>query len=161
MTHRIRNLLGMPVLALGLAGCFQDPMSSKPTPVPIERITPPGGEWHSGLTDPTRRVIGDAETFEKVWTAAYGTNSPIPVVDFTQEAVIVVAMGTQGSGGFSILVRDVTAHGQRVEVAVDLVRPGSGCGVPWILTQPTDMVTMPAPGGMTEFRDQTIVHDCD
>jgi hypothetical protein len=151
----------MPVVALGLAGCFQNPMSSTPTPLPIERITPPGGEWHSGLTDPTRRVIRDAKTFETVWASAYGSNSALPAVDFTREAVVVVAMGTKGSGGFSILVREVTVHGQRVEVAVDLVGPGSGCGVPWVVTQPTDMVTMPAPIGMTEFRDQQIVHDCD
>ena len=152
----------VPLLAL-LTGACVESESTAPRPLPIERIIPTVGREFTGLRDPARLVIRDARRFAEVWREAYAGYQPapaVPEVDFTRQLIIVVAMGEQRSGGYAIDVTEVSATGGKLVVQVKSAVPGSSCATHDALTQPIDIVKVPARSGAVEFHDRTGTHDC-
>jgi PrcB C-terminal len=65
------------------------------------------------------RRASDLETF---WRR-FDPSSPPPVVDFSRYDVVVVLMGTQRSGGYSVRVASAERKGRDLVVSVLLCRP--------------------------------------
>ena len=150
--------VGLGLLAL-LPGCLDEDVV-RPTPLPIERLTPAGGASFSGLTDSLRVVVGDAATFAQWWTAAW-PEEPLPDVDFGSHTVIVAAMGERSSSGFSIRVDEVLSEGYGLRVLVRTEVPGTSCSVATVMTQPTDFVSVAVRGKPVRFVEEREVTDCD
>ena len=144
-------------LALFTGGC----MSTGPNslrPLPVERIARSCCREFSGLRDPARLVIREPGRFAQVWRDAYGAYEPappVPDVDFSRDMVIMVAMGEQRSGGNAIEVTNVVAVGSRLVVEVKTAVPGPGCATHDALTQPHDMVKVPALSAVVQFHDRS------
>ena len=150
--------------ALALAGCNSTDSMSVGA-LPIERITPFSGQpvFVSGLTQPLRVAIHDEATFAKVWTQAFGGMSPmppLPTIDFTAQQVVVVALGSRATGGYRITVESAVADAREVVIGVDALSPGSGCGVPQIVTAPADFVAIPLSSRLIRFEDRATVNNC-
>ena len=157
-------LLAGFAFALALAGCHSGDTLSVGA-LPIDRITPFSGQpvFVSGLSQPLRMVIRDEATFSKVWTQAFGGMSPIPplpTIDFRTQQVVVVALGSRATGGYRITVESAVADEHDVVIGVDAVSPGSGCGVPQMITAPADFVAIPISSRLVRFEDRATVHDC-
>ena len=81
------------------------PVSNQvPTRVVSFRIIAGTGE-SSGLTEPGLHVLRDRGDFERLWSVVQSQHSAslaAPHVDWSQETVVVVALGTRPTGGYTI-----------------------------------------------------------
>lgn len=103
---------------------------------------------YSGLKEPMVLLVTDPGEWEEVWrrhTAGVAKPSPAPVVDFGQEAVVVVTLGERRSGGYSITVTGIRLEGDRLVVQVRQQSPPPGAITTMALTQPYHMVAIPRP----------------
>ena len=67
-----------------------------------------------------------------------------PAVDFTQDLVVAVAAGQQSSGGYEVVIDKVTQNNGELMIEVVETSPGPNCMTTTALTQPVDVVVMPA-----------------
>jgi len=90
-----------------------------------------------------------------------GSVPTIPVVDFSREMLVVVALGSHSSGGYGILIDGASeAASGNVSIAVRSISPGAGCGVTAAFTQPVDIARMPRRDGAVSFAERSEVTDC-
>jgi hypothetical protein len=126
------------------------------TAVEIRRI----GRWvSSGIRGARRLVIRDPANWGHFWSElGAGVR---PEVDFRNDLVIAVAAGERSSGGHDIEVRQVTLAGGQLRIAVLETYPSSGCVTTAAMTQPVDVVMVPA-AGVTgwSFIDSRTVGTC-
>ncbi|HEX8243327.1 MAG TPA: protease complex subunit PrcB family protein [Longimicrobium sp.] len=155
-------------------GCSAPTASSGPrdqrsaasaTALPVNRLRaePYSFAYYSGMADSARVTVRDAGAWRQAWSAVWRGSSPVPAlpqIDFGQEMVVVVALGTRNSGGYSILVDSAYQYGDRVEVVVRKESPGSRCFTTAALTQPVDIARIPASTLPVRFRERSFVHDC-
>ena len=109
--------------------------------VEIRRI----GRWvSSGIKGARQLVIRDPATWSQFWSElGAGVR---PQVDFGRDLVIAVASGERTSGGHDIEVQRVTRSGGELRIEVLRTAPGPGCMTTAALTQPVDVVLVPAAG---------------
>jgi hypothetical protein len=110
------------------------------------------GQWlHTGIEEPRRQVIRDANGWAQFWSElAMGDR---PEVDFTHDLVIAVASGQQRTGGFGISVERVSQREGELTIQVVETSPGPDCVTTSELTQPVDVVAIP----LTNVRSWTFV----
>ena len=119
--------------------------------------------YYSGFDRPMRAVIRDQETWRTAWATLYARSSPVPAVpavDFSRSAVILVALGTRGSGGYDITISRVARDAGLVYVQVTSTSPGERCGTTLALTQPVDIVVLPHTVERAAFVEWKAVHQC-
>jgi hypothetical protein len=122
-----------------------------------------GFTQYSGISDSSRLVIRDAASWKSYWNAIHRPFIPAPPppeVDFTREIVVLAAMGTRPTGGFAIRIDSAVTDSARVLVLVRQVIPGTGCAVPAVVTQPVDLVRIPATGLPVSFTERLERTDC-
>jgi len=93
-----------------------------------------------------------------VWVAAAQSSVRLPGsylsptvnltgVDWSREAVVIVDMGEQRTGGYSVAVRSVRVQApNRVELHLEVQRPGPGVMVTQALTHPYAVARIPLAG---------------
>jgi len=112
-------------------------------PLPI-RVLAKGA--FSGIREARQEVINDAEHWEKLWNqhaTSAGSEEKIPAVDFSKEMVIVAAMGTRRTGGYSIEIVRVEPGGKTLSIAVRKSSPPPGAITIQALTAPFHFVAVP------------------
>ncbi|GAC1682490.1 MAG: hypothetical protein NVS9B3_00110 [Gemmatimonadaceae bacterium] len=118
---------------------------------------------NSGIQERTRLVIRDQPSWTAFWARAAGRVSPTPpplAVDFSREMVIVAAMGSRPTGGYSIGIDGVYDGGARLYVAVRETSPGASCFTTQALTAPLTMRRMPAARLEVVFIERTAQTAC-
>lgn len=134
-----------------------DPPRTTPQPVdgapPAQGYAPYGGtrtldlrrigQWtHTGIGESRRLVIRDANGWDQFWSElAVGDR---PDVDFSRDVVVAVAAGQRSTGGYEIAVDRVTQVDGQLQVEVVERTPGPNCMTTTSLTQPVDVVVVPA-----------------
>ncbi len=104
-------------------------------------------ESHSGLAERRREVVRDEASWARLWAdihAGVTPAPPLPPVDFGRHMLIAVASGTRPSGGFTIKVRRVATRGGKLDVVVLETCPAPDAMVAMELTQPVEVVRIPA-----------------
>jgi hypothetical protein len=134
-------------------------------PVRVTHLGDPvdGFTQYSGIPDSQRVVIRDAAAWRRYWSAIHQPFIPppaVPDVDFTREMVVLAAMGTRQSGGFGIRIDSTTMEPARLTVQVTQRLPGRGCAVPAVVTQPVDLVRVPATTLPVAFAERVERTDC-
>ena len=103
------------------------------------------GQWtRTGIGEARRLVIKDANAWAQFWSEL-GVGDR-PAVDFNQDVVIVAAAGQRPTGGHEIAVDRVTRTQGGLSVEVVERAPGPNCMTSASLTQPVDIVIVPASG---------------
>lgn len=101
------------------------------------------GQWtRTGISEARRLVIRDANAWAQFWSEL-GIGDR-PGVDFTREVVVAVAAGQRPTGGYEIAVDRVTRADGQLTVEVVERTPGPNCMTAASLTQPVDVVVVPA-----------------
>jgi len=109
------------------------------TALEIRRI----GQWtRTGISESRRLIIRDANTWAAFWSEL-GVGQR-PAVDFTKGMVVAVAAGQRPSGGYEIQVHRVAQQAGELTVEVLETVPGPNCMTSASLTQPVDVVVLPA-----------------
>ena len=126
------------------------------TALDIRRI----GQWtRTGISEARRLVIRDANTWAEFWSEL-GVGGR-PAVDFSRDVVVVVAAGQRPSGGHEIAVDRVSQTDGELAVEVVETTPGPNCMTTSSLTQPVDVVVVPAVAPRTwSFVERKEVRGC-
>lgn len=158
------------VFAAVMAACAH-PEATRPIlipgdPVPIVRLRaePYSFAFYSGLEQPGRIVVRDPSTWQALWAQIHSRQSPVPpvpAIDFSQEMLVVAALGSRSSGGYGILVDAANeAQNAGLVVTVRSISPGVKCGRTAALTQPVDIARIPRRDGDVSFLERSQVTDC-
>jgi hypothetical protein len=136
--------------------------------IPSEAVQLSGGEvqvlfaaQYTGLQEPQRAVLHTQQEWAQLWDRAHANllpAPPAPTVDFSQWMVVLAAMGSRNSGGYSIRIDGVYRQGSDLDVRVRQVSPGAACFVTAALTAPATAVTVPRLDGQVHFveSDETL-----
>jgi hypothetical protein len=118
------------------------------------------GQWtHTRIGEARRTVIRDANAWAEFWSEL-GTGDR-PDVDFTRNVVVAVAAGQRPSGGHEIAVDRVTESDGQLTIEVLETTPGPNCITAGSVTQPVDVVVVPAtePRGWS-FLERKEIRGC-
>lgn len=117
---------------------------------------------NSGLSASTRVVIRDAAAWKEMWSRIWTTQPapPLPNVDFNQEMVIVAALGTRSSGGYSIAIESAYREGGSLHIVIRTEAPGSGCMATMALTAPVDVARVPRSADPVQFHEKDVTRNC-
>jgi PrcB C-terminal len=134
-------------------------------PLPVVRLQPESFSftYSSDLRESQRLVVRDQGAWQEVWTSIWRTHTPVPplpAIDFSQDMIVVAALGERVTGGFSIFVDSATEGPAGVTVAIRSVSPATGCGVTLALTQPVDIARLPRRNGAISFDERGAVLAC-
>lgn len=167
---RYNRLLAIAGLTTGIltTGCSASVNSEIPigaVALDVRELAAPLAQYHySGYEERQRLVIRDAASMAQFWatlTAGVSPQPPVPAVDFSTEMVIVAAMGSRPSGGYSIHVDQVYERDGRVTAVVREVSPSASCVVTAALTTPVAAVRIPRRPGDVTFAERTSTRRCD
>jgi hypothetical protein len=165
MTRFVR-IVGVCVVAVSASCGGSDLTQPAGTSLPIVRLRsePYSFTFYSGLDKRARLVVRDPVTWRAIWNQIYLRQSPVPPlpqVDFSRDMIVVAALGTRSTGGYSILLVGASeAANNGVAVIVNSSSPGSKCIVTEAFTQPVDIARLPLRDGAVSFVDQSHVSDC-
>jgi hypothetical protein len=106
-----------------------------------------------------RLVVRDSTSWGRAWTHL-GVTTALPLVNFSNQMVIIAAMGTLGSAGYEITIDSVATTGSGYSIFVRTREPAEDCGVAATVTQPVDVVRVPRRVLPTRFVESTEVHRC-
>lgn len=169
MRHAWRILLAGAMMS---AGCQSATIGASVAEIPSTAIDEAFGDagvrrvvhaYYSGFDRPVRAVIRDNDSWRAAWTTLYIGMSPAvvpPSIDFSRSTVILVALGSRGSGGYDITVSRVARDGGVLYVQVTSTSPGDRCGVTLAITQPVDAVVVPHTVNRVVFVETSRVFQC-
>jgi hypothetical protein len=101
------------------------------------------GQWtRTGIGESRRLLIRDANTWAAFWSEL--GEGDRPAVDFTRDIVVAAATGQRPTGGYEIAINGVSQQGGELTVEVLETTPGPNCMTSAGLTQPVDVVVVPA-----------------
>ena len=118
---------------------------------------------YSGFSDSTRVAVRTMSQWREVWARIAGNASPAPdapEIDFATEMVLVAAMGTKPTGGWSVRIDRVARRGNTVWAEVTSQQPGTGCVSIAALTAPVDVVIVQRTDGKVVFVEKSEVRNC-
>jgi hypothetical protein len=151
------------VLVIGSAGFISDPPTG--TRVPLARLssTPFSLALYSGIGQPERLVVRDNATWHTVWASIWLGTTPMPAtpnVDFAKEMVIVAALGSRSTGGYSIVVDSAMATSAGLVVWIGTSSPGARCVTTQAFTAPVDVARIQRIDEPVRFVDVPKVVEC-
>jgi hypothetical protein len=131
--------------------------AAAPTPVPFTTITQSThSSWPHGPADVV--VVRNIQ-WQRLW-AEHAPGTPAPFVDFANNNVYCVFMGTQPTSGYSVNVTGISTDGITVDTQVDDTVPGPTCFVLQVLTNPVHFVQVPKINLPVTFTHTQIVTNC-
>ena len=133
-----------------------------------ERERPPemamwGYRMTSGLRERERIVVRDSASWLALWPRIVGSHRPVsavPAVNFANEMLIVVSMGTRSSGGYVIAIDSVAVAGDSLRVVVREQSPGPRCGTTAALSSPAALARVDRSELPVSFVTREVVRDC-
>ena len=154
---------GGPAPAPGYTAGAPGPVTPSPGPYTGPRTTLALrrlGQWTtSGVLDARRQVIRDDVAWADLWAKLGGGTRPD--VDFAREAVLVASSGERNTGGYAIQIVGVTEGGGVLTADVLESVPSEDCVTTMSLTQPVDVVVVPAtPDRQFRFQDRRVTQPC-
>jgi hypothetical protein len=133
-------MMAVMLAAALLQASAAKPVTTTATAVDAPRTIEKGGQSHIGSA---QRVIArtDAE-WAQLWQQ-HAPDRPRPDVDFSQEMVVGVFMGTRPNAGFSTAITSATAGNGAIIVRYSETTPTPGSVSAQILTAPYHLVAIP------------------
>jgi len=132
----------------------------------LERFSPStraSFRFNSGLQQARYEAIQDPGSWERLWngiTARAGPAPLFPRVDFEREMILLAAMGQRATGGHSIEIASAVPQGSELVVTVIRTAPGRRCGTTQAVSQPADLVKVPATSRPIQWRFEDLVTQC-
>jgi uncharacterized protein (DUF885 family) len=89
-------------------------------------------------------LITNAGDWQRAWSLV-GGGRPLPDVNFSSRACVVVYQGQKSTGGYSIEVREIRRDGTVLAIEVNERRPAFGDVTTQVITSPFVVVSIPRP----------------
>lgn len=103
-----------------------------------------GAYGGSAATRPAAALVTDEASYQTLWAADVGAQSP-PHVDFARESVVFLRAGWKPTGGYAIVPQSVTVDGDTARVRAELKGPPAGAIVTQVLTSPFAVIAIAKP----------------
>jgi len=119
---------------------------------------------NSGFKTAENKVINSTEEFSKIWKILfqnYMETPPLPKVDFRAYSAILVTIGEQNSGGYTINVKSITASKTQEKVIVNTSIPGKSCMTTSVMTYPFQLIMLPKTNGQVSFEKKETTYECE
>lgn len=163
--HSFVRIVGATVVALSVACAALDVTTGPGVPMVRFRAEPYSFTFFSGLDQPARVVVRDASAWQAIWSEIHEGRSSVPAVpaiDFSQEMIVVAALGSRGSSGYGILLESAAETGTGgIAITVRSTSPGSNCGVLTVITQPVDIARLGRRDGVVGFVELSQTVNCN
>ena len=117
----------------------------------------------SGFRTPAKLVVTDEATWSDVWAqaqASYEPKDPAPGIDFGEDGVIVVALGTDASARQALNVDSVEYFDGSQKVWLTRRVVDGSCAVVAVVTQPVHIVRAPRPLNSVTFEETSRLITC-
>jgi PrcB C-terminal len=117
----------------------------------------------TGFAAPAETIVDTSEQWQRLWremTKSQRPMPPLPEVDFTRDVVVVVALGRQRSGGFSVQILGADRTRSEVRVRYRVNTPGPDCMVSGAITSPVDIALLAKSAGSISFERESVVTPC-
>ncbi len=117
----------------------------------------------SGLVDRRQIAIRDSESWAATWDRIVGRSRPtppLPAVDFSKEMLVVASMGSRPTGGYTVMIEEVTVAGSTLVVFVREQSPGRTCGVTDAVSAPVALARLVRSELPVRFVTRSVVRDC-
>jgi hypothetical protein len=153
----------MILLAAACGAAPSAPEAQEPLTIVRLRREPVSFTYVSGFDEPRHFVVRDANAWQQTWTELWRNHvplPPLPAINFEREMVVVAALGTRPSGGFSVFIDSASAGPDGVVVRVRALSPGSDCAVTLAVTQPVDVARVPRRDGSVAFTERHEIQNC-
>lgn len=137
------------VSILALCECTPRPvMTPGPSPsqsVPIRRLLDPNTRWQTAIHTARREVIRDSARWHAVWMEMRRNFYPpgeARAVNFSQEIVVLAAMGSRPSSGYGITIQEVLLRRDTLLVLLQETCPPGGGIVSPTMSAPVDAIAL-------------------
>ena len=138
-----------------------------PLPTPITTLLAGGQSGHPLGQVPSggQVLVTDQATWDTQWaqhSSIFIPTPPAPVVDFTQDIVVMHYMGWRPTGGYSTVITDADLSISTLGLAITSTSPGANCAVTFAITHPYHFATVPRVAGMTlgAIAQTDVVFNC-
>lgn len=167
--HRLRtDMRRLHFLALMVALATVPPLASADS---SWLLVAPYARWSGRsleLRAETFRAIRSQEGWDDLWRLAAPNplaqadqSIPAPDVDFTKTLVLVAALGTRPTAGYSVIIQGALDDGAVIHVYVLEVRPnGPDCIAATVITHPVSIALIPRSDRQVRFEISTADLDC-
>jgi len=145
------------LLVLALVGC--DSPTEPEVSLPVTRVVQ--GFFSAGDAS-QRLVIRSQAELTAAWDAMFRTFSQppeIPIIDFSQEMLIIARAGAKPTGGYCITVDSAVGSRRRMTVTVRSGGPSAGNPILPVVTHPFDVVRVPRRDEVA-FTEVSFVGNC-
>ncbi|MGE3509718.1 MAG: protease complex subunit PrcB family protein [Vicinamibacterales bacterium] len=104
----------------------------------------------SNIDRHTERLLRSSTEWTALWRE-HDFDHPAPPVDFSQEMVVAVFLGSQPTAGYAVRVTDVEGGAEEVGIRYRVTRPAAGDLTAQVLTFPYHIVAVPLRPGTPRF----------
>jgi hypothetical protein len=160
-----RALAGAATLAVVAAACSSEPPFAPRPAIRLEtREVYSAQQAWSGFHTPTRLLITSPGEWATVWATLHENVTPqpaLPVIDFGSNVLLLAAMGTRPTGGYSVTIEEVRAYEGIFYVTVRERSPGRSCGTYDAITQPVHVLETSRQAAAARFTVRTATHSCN
>jgi len=108
-------------------------------------------------------IITTQQEMDLAWGemfAAYSRKPPIPMMDFETKQFLLVTMGEQASGGYSIKVKSITKTDNKTTVTIEDTKPGKACNTTSALIYPFQLIEIPKIAEKLNFIRVSKINEC-
>ena len=156
----------LAMLLLGIACAAPAPPSDRPSDAVPVTITPiPLDGTYGGFDEPLREVVRSDEEWRALWARLATGRIPrpeAPPIDFSEQVVVVAAMGSRPTGGYAIRIDRASYAGDTLWIEVTSVSPGAGCVTTQALSAPVAAGAVERRGEISaRFLDREETLDCE
>ena len=90
----------------------------------------------------------------------YPRKPPIPMVDFETKQLLLVTMGEQANGGYTIKVSTIEKSIKGILVTIEDAKPGKACDNTSAITYPFQLIEMPKTEKEITFARVSKINTC-
>ncbi|HEX2716532.1 MAG TPA: hypothetical protein VHM67_02565 [Gemmatimonadaceae bacterium] len=122
-----------------------------------------GFRSYSGVREPTRAVIRDADAWRRLWSEVTRVvDGPVdqPVIDFTRDMLLVAGLGYRGDSCCEVRIDSVQATPDTVIVIVTTTTAGLHCGVFATASAPLDIIRIRRSEHAVRFVERSRTRTC-
>jgi hypothetical protein len=110
----------------------------------------------SSIEEPREVIVRTAAEWKALWEQ-HSPGQKLPTIDFTKSMVVGIFLGTRNTGGYRVVIQDVTSGHPDAVVTWREEAPGPGLLVTQALTAPFQIVTFDKqPGNVKFVKDKTL-----
>lgn len=131
------------VFISALLGCTGDSSAESPLPESLYVVLNEGFSTDNGIWTKKQTKIISSQADYAVELANYTSATPASV-DFDKGRVLLVDMGLRDTASYSVGVTSVSVAENWVVANIKLVKPGPGCNVAQVLSNPYQFVFIPS-----------------